>query len=207
MRCAGAGISTLGVKSRSFGGRKKQTAKLTEWNFSPSRFSFAQHLAIREAAPPARPREDPAILLPMDPLFRPISDSQPRLVPLCVPPRGAETLHPLICNNRTRSQKPGERTSGGGGGGGDGGGGLLQRPPAKSGVGSWRKGGQKLRNMNPLNNQRSKSICSTSEGGERTTEECAEWAVAERPSKPVSQANTQQPGWRRGGMAARDGAE
>lgn len=84
VRCAGAGISTLGVKSRSFGGG--QTAKRTEWNFSPSRFSFAKHLAIREAAPPARPREDPAILLPMDPLCRPISDSQPRLATLRVTP-------------------------------------------------------------------------------------------------------------------------
>lgn len=92
MRCAGAGISTLGVKSRGFGGGKKQTAKRTEWNFSPSRFSFAKHLAIREAAPPARPREDPAILLPMDPLCRPISVSQPRLATLRVtPPRSRNT--------------------------------------------------------------------------------------------------------------------
>lgn len=136
------------------------------------------------------------------PLSPSISHSQPCPATLSAPPRSRNTT-PLICNNRTRRQK--RRATNGGGGRGRGSSGGTS---CKVGSGSFgAKGGQKLRNTNQFNNQDSKSICSTSEGGERTTEECAEWAVAERASKSVSQANIQQPEWRRGGMAARDGAK
>lgn len=85
--------------------------------------------------------------------------------------------------------------------------GARARTRSEVGVGGGGEQPVKSCEICPTNNQHLKSICSTSKRGERTTEECAEWAVTTRASKSISQTNTQQPECQRGEMAARDGNE
>lgn len=157
------------------------------WKSFPSRFSFANQPARRLFCT----REDPAILLPTDPLLSPY---------LRLPAVRRES-------DLQQSDSEAEAWGGSTSGGGREGARLLQRPRAKSVAGAKAKSKSEEIRTPSIINAPNQFVRRPREASALQRNARSGRSPSAGPSPYLRQTHKSVREWRRGGMAARDGAQ